>query len=909
MNIFNKVTVRSLKKNKVRTIVTIIGIILSTAMICAVTTFVSSMQNYALQYAVYKLGDWHGVAEDVSFQTYEDVSAKGEVKNISYAQLLGYAQIGSSNEDKPYLYVMGGDKEDFFSIFPVHMTSGELPQNSGEIILPEHLESNGGVSHEIGDRITLELGERMFNGVCLGQKDAYCGIEADEEGVSEETIEVHDKREYIVVGFYERLNYELESYSAPGYTALTVADSNFSEDTTFNVYFKLAKPSDIYSFMSTMNLGETVNSDVLLYSGVSGFDNFKAMLVGLASIVIALIMFGSISLIYNAFSISVSERTKQFGLLLSIGATKKQLRKTVLFEAIAVSAIGIPIGILAGIGGIGVTLKIIGGMFFSMMGGSFNLPMHICVSYQSIVIAIVVALVTVLISAWIPSKRATKVSAVEAIRQNSDIKTNGKKLKTSKLTYKLFGLPGVLANKYYKRSRKKYRTTVISLFMSIVLFVSASAFTSYLMESVDGSYSSYQYDLMYYLDDIQNLNGKTYEQVLDLLKSDTFVSRGAFVARFAFNGAISDSYLTDRFKQSRETAGYSGELYVEKGEQTEIYAFVYFVDDAEFSTLLDENGLNRDDFENTDVPVGISLDHSVQFDPVKEKYVSMNTLKGDECEITLAVNKEIEGYYYCGYDPGATQPQCYEYQNIDDENDNLMMSFEQSHYSFTTRTIGKITDNTFYTSQSAPVDLKLIYPVSAMEKILPANDEVKKNSYYGFFMMSDDHAASYENLSDVLAQNGLNKDSLIDQAENEEINRNFVTIVQVFAYGFIVLISLIAAANVFNTISTNISLRRREFAMLKSVGMTAKGFNRMMNYECLLYGFRALLSGIPISVGITYLIYRAITSGYETSFRLPWSAMAIAVVSVFAVVFTTMLYSMRKIKMDNPIDALKNENL
>lgn len=907
MNIFNKVTVRSLKKNRVRTIVTIIGIILSTAMICAVTTFVSSMQNYALQYAVYKLGDWHGMAADVSVQTYENIAASKEVENVSYAQLLGYAEIGSNNEEKPYLYVMGGDTDSFFTMFPVHMISGELPKNSSEIILPEHLESNGGATYQIGDKVLLELGERMYNGASLGQKDAYCN--GDTENVNKESIEVHDKREYTVVGFYERLNYELESYSAPGYTALTVVDSDITDDMCFNVYFNLTKPSKIYSFMSTMNIGDTVNSDVLLYSGVSRFDNFKAMLVGLASIVIALIMFGSISLIYNAFSISVSERTKQFGLLLSIGATKKQLRKTVLFEAIAVSVIGIPIGILAGIGGIGITLKIIGGMFFSMMGGSFDLPMRICVSYQSILIAIVVALVTVLISAWIPSKRATKVSAVEAIRQNTDIKADRKKLKTSKLTYKVFGLPGVLANKYYKRSKRKYRTTVVSLFMSIVLFVSASAFTSYLMESVSGGLSSNQYDLMYYLKDFRSLNGRTYDEVLDLLKSDTSVFRGAFVARFAFSGAISDSYLTDKFKDSRVTKEYSDEVYIENGEQTEIYAFIYFVDDAEFKTLLDENGLNSDEFENSDTPVGISLDYSVQFDPVKEKYVSMNTLKGDECEITFAVNKEIEGYYYYGYDSEATLPECYRYQNINDENDNLMMNFEQSHFSFTAKTIKKITDNTFYTSQSDQVDLKLIYPISVMEKVLPDNDEVKKDAYSGFFLLSDNHAASHQNLSDVLMQNGLNKEALIDQAENEEINRNFVTIVRVFAYGFIVLISLIAAANVFNTISTNISLRRREFAMLKSVGMTTRDFNRMMNYECLLYGFRALLSGIPVSVGITYLIYRTITSGYETSFRLPWSAMGIATVSVFAVVFVTMLYSMSKIKKDNPIDALKNENL
>lgn len=150
---------------------------------------------------------------------------------------------------------------------------------------------------------------------------------------------------------------------------------------------------------------------------------------------------------------------------------------------------------------------------------------------------------------------------------------------------------------------------------------------------------------------------------------------------------------------------------------------------------------------------------------------------------------------------------------------------------------------------------------------------------------------------------------LNDYAEREEMDRNIVTIIQVFSYGFIVLISLVAAANVFNTITTNINLRRREFAMLKSVGMSNKGFHRMMNYECLLYGSRALLFGLPASAGVTWLIYRAVDGGYKTNYHLPWGAVGIAVLSVFLVVFATMMYAMSKIGRDNPIDALKNENL
>ena len=176
-------------------------------------------------------------------------------------------------------------------------------------------------------------------------------------------------------------------------------------------------------------------------------------------------------------------------------------------------------------------------------------------------------------------------------------------------------------------------------------------------------------------------------------------------------------------------------------------------------------------------------------------------------------------------------------------------------------------------------------------------------------LTSDNHAESYTAVQSILNDNGFNAKNLQNIAEQEESERNIVTIIRVFSYGFIVLISLIAAANVFNTISTNISLRRREFAMLKSVGMTQKGFNKMMNFECLLYGSRALLYGIPVSCGVTYLIYLAIMEGVETRFHLPWVAIGISVLSVFLVVFVTMMYSMSKIKEDNPIDALKNENL
>ena len=444
MNVFNKVTLQSLKKNKTRTIVTIIGIILSAAMICAVTTFASSFMNYAKENTIYSDGNWHGYERDTGFQTYKDIWNTGKIEEAVYLQQLGYAYAeGCENEFKPYIYVLGAGK-DVEEVLPIHITSGKYPTSSTEILLPEHLYTNGGVKYNLGDTITLELGQRMLDGYPMSQ-DSPCYIyEQGNEVFNGEVLDVKETRTYKVVGFYERLSWRIETFEAPGYTALTLSDKETYTPYKYDVYFRMENPKDIFDFMKEMKLTGDYNSDLLMYSGTFAVNAFTTMLYSLAAIVIGLIMFGSVALIYNAFSISVSERTKQFGLLSSIGATKKQLKKMVLFEALVVSSVGIPVGVIAGVGGIGVTLMLLGDKFKSM---GFGVDMKLSVSPAAIIIAVVVALVTVLISAWIPSKRATKVSAVEAIRQNLDIK-NTKYVKTSKLTYKLFGLPGMLANKH-----------------------------------------------------------------------------------------------------------------------------------------------------------------------------------------------------------------------------------------------------------------------------------------------------------------------------------------------------------------------------------------------------------------------------------------------------------------------------
>lgn len=908
MNVFNKVTLESLEKNRTRTIVTIIGIMLSAAMICASTTLVSSMRNFVLRCAIHIDGDWYGAVYDAAYKDYEDIRDSDRVSSAAYAQVLGYAKIDSANERKPYLYVLGGDvASGYFKTMPVHLILGTLPKDSTEIILPEHLTSNGKVNYKLGDTVTLDVGDRTLDGRRLGQDTPVYTYDSETQVdvMSGERLKNTEPRTYTVVGIYERPTFE--DYSAPGYTALTAADTKSADQAPIHCYFKLHKPAGVYDFMKEMGYTQeyryAYNTKVLLYSGTAPFDSFLTAFYSLAAIIIALIVFGSVSLIYNAFSISVSERTRQFGLLSSVGATRKQLRRMVLFEALAVSIVGIPLGILVGIGGIGITLLLIGDKFFSIV--RVDIPMRLCVSWQAVVIAAVIALVTVLISAWIPSKRATRVSAVEAIRQSMDIKVSGRPVRTSKLAYKLFGLPGVLAGKHYKRNRKKYRTTVVSLFMSIVLFVSAAAFTDYMMESAEGGLASDQFDLIYAAEsDVSS--AMTPDALLELLFSEQNVTGGTYTKKQFLQGDISREYVTAMYAGRFADFGMEREDAAPK--ELSISGYLYFVADAEFNRLLEKYNLKEADYYDREKPLGLALDRNIELDRRLEKYVTLDTLKGDGCVIEGLYYVEIDGYYRKDSRIDENGNKVVLYQNRDNENDIIELPYEESFAKYTLRSEKTIEEAPFFVSRSTPVAINMIYPYSMLESVVPeaALNQFRNTEY---FLTSSNHTASFENLATVLTENGLSSRQLFDYAANAETNRNVVTIIRVFAYGFIVLISLIAAANVFNTISTNISLRRREFAMLKSVGMTQKGFRRMMNYECLLYGSKALLLGLPVSCGITYLIYRAVTTAYETSFHLPWAAIGIAVLSVFLVVFATMMYSMSKVKKDNPIDALKNKNL
>ena len=610
------------------------------------------------------------------------------------------------------------------------------------------------------------------------------------------------------------------------------------------------------------------------------------------------------SLIYSAFSISVSERTRQFGLLRSVGATRGQLRRSVLYEAGVISAIGIPLGILCGMGGMAVTLHFIGGMFQGMMAA--EIPMRFRVSWASVGISAVIALVTVLISVWIPAKRATRVTALEAIRQNQDIHSRGKDVRVSRLTGRLFGLEGILAKKYFRRSRRRYRATIVSLVLSLVLFISASSFCMYLTSTVDETLTVSNYDV------VCHLSGESDpEALLPALLEAKGVKAYAYWKEARGYLLLEQDQLDETYLRYGEASSAAfWRACTDPSFQGEVAIPVeqYYVDEHTYGQFLEEQGLDAGQYLNSAAPLplvynrGSTVIYATGKSGNYERQVyTYQFLKNGVKTAALRQPQEVAGYFFSHTEnaaedlPGTAAPAR-----------DFFLNEEGEEVSRPTRTAAihlgpTVQDLPLGVSEREDGGCILIYPYAS------APDDGSETSVC---FTSSSHGETAESLEEILLERGSYTGSgqVIDVRGQESSNRNLVTIINVFSYGFIVLISLIAATNVFNTISTNVALRRREFAMLRSVGMTRGGLNRMMNYECLLYGFRALAFGVPLSGLMTVLIYEAVGQAVSSSFQVPWSAVAVAVCSIFAVVFSTMLYAMGRIKRENPIDALKNEN-
>ena len=861
MNVFHKFTRECLKKNKVRSIVTIIGITLSTAMVTAVIQAASSGISFLKNREIASRGAYHLMFDGLTPEETDTVLGMDEILKYSSVQEVGWAgDIGSTNPDKPYLLIEAIEP-DLTELLAVKLISGRMPEAPDEILLPYHLSSNGGVEHQLGDALTLAVGKRVAAGSGFLLDGSNPFLEGEEEIV--DTV----SRTYRVVGFYQRFHFSVEQYSCPGYTALTVGEGTGPQ----KLFVSLKRPQEAYRLVQSRlkDLASkcTWHDDLIRLSGTFRSDGINGILTGVEIFLVILIGAGSILLIYNSFSISVSERTKQFGILKSVGATRKQIRHCVLYEAFLLCLVGIPLGILSGCAGIGVTLWSLQDAFAMLLGSDGDVRMKLVVSPVGLLVAVVVCLITTLISAWIPAERAIRVSAIEAIRQSNDVKIRSREVRTGVITRKLFGFEGMMAAKNFKRNKKRDRTTIISLFLSVTLFISASSLCAYISKSVEGyTAGSRQSDMEFWYEgpEADLTRG---DEIRELLSGIDGVLRTEYVDTFRMlSVTASESFYTDQYLKRPDNDNDYGE---------EARVNLVFLDDESFRSICKEEHLDEKNYFQVDTPLALMYNQGV-YDYQTEK--------------------------------GAWKKFSFQLLNKKALNRDFLLHLtpQEAEVWIPVRVGAFVENRTLVLSGNYPF---LIYPYSMRDAVLgqTGGEGHIETLFYGLKVR--DFKATYQLVKKTLEENGFQADKLYDLASQRESDRMLVTVINVFSYGFIILISLIAMANVFNTIYTNIGLRRREFAMLSSVGLTGKGLRKMMNYECIIYGAKGLMFGLPASLLATYCIWRIIGEGMDVAFFVPWYSVAIAVGSVFAVVFATMLYAMSKIKADNTIDALKNENL
>lgn len=849
MSILNRLTIKNLRLNKKRTIVTIIGIILSTALMVGIGLLFSSFQDLMIRDTIGYNGKYEANYGDVDLDKLNDIKDKDFT--YFYEKPIGFSKIESSNEYKPYMYITSVNKEYFDEL---KLIEGSFPKNENEAVISNHVITNGGLNYKVGDIVTFKYGKRNIEGN---------GTLANSEFVDGEFLTNEGTHTYKIVGIVERSNFE--NYSACGYTAFTLDVNNDKGSVNLYVMFnknkKIIKQSEELAKRLNYDNDINYNSTLLALYGESTYGNVMTTMVSMMMIMLSLVSIGCIIVIYNSFAISVMERKKEFGLLSSIGTTKRQLSHTVFFEAVVVGVIGIILGILGAYIGIGCVILIINNLISDIL----EYKLHLVTNPLFIIIPVIFMIVVIGLSAFIPSRRASKVSPIEAIRQNDDIKINKKKIKTSKLVNKLFGIEGEIALKNIKRNKKKYRVTVVSLFISIVLFISFSSYMNYTLNTASSVMGEvpYDYQISYFGDDPNN-DKEALDKINEIVKSSDvkeYVSYSVSNLSIIGNYTYSDEYL-DFYKNAYGDDGIKA-LNNLKYQYISIY-------------ILDDNSYNK--YKKL---IGIDND----------SVILLNKFKG----VSYGNNKRVN----------------YNIPVINNGNINIKIcNFDNDEDVDTTKYCNKNIDNIFVTNKSFDLieefsymsDFKIVVNKKLYDSISDSS------THYTQFNIISDNTNNIDKLTkDLDKYSNVNYTNI---KESMKQANNLILVVKILMYGFISLVTLIGVTSVFNTISTSMALRKREFAVLRSIGLTNRGFNKILFFESLFFGMKSLIFAIPVSIGITVLIHYALADMVSIStIIIPWKYIIISIVSVFVIVLLTMMYSTSKIKKHNIIEQIREENI
>lgn len=857
-----KLTLRTIKKNRKRTTVTIIGIILATALLTAVANMAESMRESVIAHEKQTGGDFHYLFKGVAKDNLKYFENNKNIEKLGYGVVLGYAPLeGCINEDKPYLYVCAYD-EAGVKMTGLKLTDGRMPENESELVISGHIRDNGGVKLQIGDTLKLNIGRRETkDGYALEQQNSYS---------AEETFIPVEEKEYTVVGIMKRPNYTVEKWSAPGYTVITGMGNlkDYEKADVYAAYTKSGLKNHIQVTAGLMGISEAVcenyfNGEVGLLSsqereelcGIADYvqrndslirwelfrfsGSIMNMLYSMAAVAIAIIIVSAVFCIRNSFVISLTEKLRLYGMISSVGATGRQRKKMVYYEAMILAAIGIPLGILSGVAATAIVVKFTG----KLMENSLGVELVFVVSVPAMIVGVLLSGITVFLSALRTAGRAARLSPITAIRSNDTVKRGKRELKAPGVIGRSFGVGGVIAYKNLKRAKVKYRTTVVSIVVSVAVFISMTTFINLGFKASTVYYRNLGYQI--YLS-LQNENA--YEQASQIIQTEG-VREYNLVRTTGLLVAKDSIPYTEDYKR------YGG--WADSGEETNVCLFT----------------IGEDAYREYCRNLGISYEEAV-----------------DKAIVCANYRYRIEGgngpKYYTGNAAKFKKGDVIKGHVYEELELEVAMQTEQMPM------FGDNVGNA----------IKLIVSDTWFEE----NFGDRYNDFVLVYLACDDANSVEEK---IRTDNDFTFESFSNFEESYQRERSLFLLISVFLYGFITVIALIGVTNIFNTITTNMELRNREFAMLRAIGMTGREFRRMIWLESLFYGVKSLCIGIPIGCVLSYCFHRAFAESVVTGFALPLKGIGISIIAVLILVFGIMRYSMGKIKRKDMISTMQNENI
>ena len=886
MQILNRLTIRNLKLNKRRTIVTIIGIILATALLTAVATMAVSLKESVTLRSKKVDGDFHLLLYDMTDKEKESVINNRQVESYYETHEVGYGVLdGCVNDSKPYVYIEALDS-DTFEKAEINVTSGRLPEDDSEIVISSHIKTNGGVKYNLGDKITFDIGDRTYNGKKLYQNDTYR---------EDEQLEAKQTKTYKVVGICDRLPYGEEPRTAPGYSVITLANKADTSLNKSDIYLRFNKKAlkDRYdltadilgvdkTLFNKLNSGKLedkeiqtlksqldkthsyyINNSLIKYEAF--YDSSVAFVYNMAAVVMVIIIITSAVCISNSFAISINQKTKQYGMLASIGATPRQIRKNVFFEAAFMGVIGI----VAGIGGGLSASYILVVLSNKMLIDTFEMSIVYAPSLLGVLLSIVLAIVTIVLSALVPAIRASRMSPIMAINHSEDIKIKSKSLKTPKLIGKVWGEGGVLAYKNMKRNKRKYRVITISIALSVSTFIALYGFMSLLTESVN-RYANDKIDLRVYMSSYKSMSvdeaNKKVSNIVNRINNETNITDFTFARGFYASLKDEPKYSSDYKEVNKYEAGLA--------ENNGYYISIISLGNEEYGKYIKKLGISKETAQSG----GILVDNTYQY---------------------INNGNDIKYFnIYDGYKAG----------------DVLTYRIDTSNSS-------KSLDNSKSSDDTTLYDIRIV----ALSNERPFGYD---NAYtsYGYLIVSDDYMNRIDTKNtdstllnincddpdkaqDILVNEfDIGQNNIVNAAQERRNNENLILTIKIFLYGFIAIVSLIGITNIFNTVTTGMELRGKEFAMLQSIGMTKKEFDKMIRLESVFYGSKALIIGVVSGTILSYVIY--ISAGEsQLKYTLPLLAIVMSVIVVIILLLGIMKYSIAQIRKQNIIETIRNENI